>query len=83
MARGINKLTVKSVAALMEPGLYGDGGGLYLQVADVSGNITKSWAFRFMLAGRARKMGLGSILTFSLAEARERDGRPPPSGAAW
>lgn len=74
MARGINKLTAKAVAAIREPGLYGDGGGLWLQVADIggTGNVTKSWALRYMLAGRARKMGLGSINTFSLAEARER-----------
>jgi integrase len=74
MARGLNKLTAKGVAALMAPGLYNDGGGLYLQVADVSGtgNVTKSWCFRYMLDRRARKMGLGSIITFSLAEARER-----------
>ena len=73
MARGLNKLTAKSVAALTEPGLYNDGGGLYLQVADVSGtgNVTKSWCFRYMLDRRARKMGLGSVNTFSLAEARD------------
>lgn len=73
MARGINKLSAKAVAAAKEPGLYGDGGNLYLQVADVDGKgITKAWIFRFMLAGRARKMGLGSANDFSLAEARER-----------
>lgn len=73
MARGINKLSARSVASANEPGLYGDGGNLYLQVADVDGKgITKSWIFRFMLAGRARKMGLGSLNDFSLAEARER-----------
>lgn len=73
MARGINKLSVKGVAAAKEPGLYGDGGNLYLQLADVDGTgVTKSWIFRFMLAGRARKMGLGSVNDFTLAEARER-----------
>jgi integrase len=34
----------------------GDGGGLYLQIAP-SGS--KSWLFRFTLAGKAREMGLG------------------------
>lgn len=73
MARGINKLSARSVAAAKEIGLYGDGGNLYLQVADVDGTgITKAWLFRFMLAGRARKMGLGSVNDFTLAEARER-----------
>lgn len=73
MARGINKLSAKAVLAAKEPGLYGDGGNLYLQVADVDGNgPTKSWVLRYMVAGRARKMGLGSLNDFSLAEARER-----------
>ena len=72
MARGVNKLSARAVAAAKEPSLIGDGGGLYLQIADVSGNVTKSWIFRYMLDRRARKMGLGSIATFSLAEARER-----------
>ena len=73
MARGVNKLSARTVATKDEPGLYGDGGNLYLQVANVDGKgITKSWVFRFMLDGRARKMGLGSVETYSLAEARER-----------
>jgi integrase len=45
-----------------------DGGGLYLQVSETGG---KSWSFRFMLAGRAREMGLGPVHTISLAEARQ------------
>ncbi|MGO4319862.1 tyrosine-type recombinase/integrase, partial [Agrobacterium sp. MCAB5] len=49
--------------------LYSDGGGLYLQVAKGG---SKSWIFRFMIAGKPRYMGLGSIDTFSLREARER-----------
>ena len=31
----------------------------------------KSWLFRFLLHGHARKMGLGSVDTLSLAEARD------------
>ena len=73
MARGINKLSARAVATADTPGLIGDGAGLYLQVANIDGNgITKSWMFRFALAGRERKMGLGSVNDFSLAEARER-----------
>ena len=49
------------------PGLYGDGHGLYLQVSVFK---TKSWVFRFMIDGQARKMGLGPLHTISLAEAR-------------
>ena len=69
MARTINKLGPNSVNKATKPGLYGDGGGLYLQVSQFN---TKSWVFRFMLAGKARTMGLGDVSTFSLKEARER-----------
>ena len=59
MARPTNKLTVKFTEKQdLKPGLYGDGGGLYLQVSDFS---TKAWVFRYMMAGRARKMGLGEV----------------------
>jgi integrase len=40
----------------VRPVRFGDGGGLYLQVA--AGN-TKSWLFRYTLRGKAREMGLG------------------------
>src|SRR5882724_8506068 len=66
--RALNKLTTLGVKHL-KPGLHGDGGGLYLQVSETG---ARSWIFRFMLAGRSREMGLGSISTFTLAEARER-----------
>jgi integrase len=69
MARGIGKLVAVTLPKLTKPGMYGDGGGLYLQVT-ASG--AKSWIFRFMLHGRAREMGLGPLHTVSLAEAREK-----------
>lgn len=69
MARLIEKLTPLAVRKLVTPGYYGDGAGLWLQVS-VSG--TKSWIFRFTLSGKQREMGLGSILTVSLAEARAK-----------
>ena len=64
-----NKLTVVAVNAKKEPGYYSDGNGLYLQV---SPSGSKSWVFRFALNKRKREMGLGSIATYSLSEARER-----------
>jgi integrase len=64
-----NKLTALSIKNATKPGLYGDGHGLYLQVSQFG---TKSWLFRFMLNGTARKMGLGALHTVSLAEARKR-----------
>ena len=63
------KLTAIGVAKLKTPGMYGDGGGLWLQV---TGQGAKSWIFRFTLRGRSRAMGLGSANTFSLAEARDK-----------
>lgn len=67
--RAINKLTAVAIAKTTKPGRYGDGGGLWLQVSQFG---TKAWIFRFMINGKAREMGLGSIETFSLKEARER-----------
>ncbi|RWN11951.1 MAG: site-specific integrase [Mesorhizobium sp.] len=65
----INRLTVASVTAQNKPGLYADGLGLYLQVAKGG---SKTWIFRYMLAGRPRKMGLGSVHTVPLKMAREK-----------
>lgn len=68
MARKIERLTALAVTRTRREGLHADGGGLYLQV---SGTGAKSWLYRFMLNGKARAMGLGSVQTISLAEARE------------
>jgi len=67
--RVIGKLTTVAVRQARRRGLYGDGGGLFLQVSE-SG--AKSWVFRFKERGRLRVMGLGSLYTISLADARER-----------
>lgn len=60
------------VARLKEPGLYPDGGGLYLQVTrGVDGGARRSWVLRFRtIAGKPREMGLGSALDVALADAR-------------
>jgi len=82
------KLTALKVAREKRAGLYGDSGGLYLQI---TARGSKSWIFRFWVVerdpatgeivrdpttkkvkGRLREMGLGSCTTVSLAEARER-----------
>ena len=67
--RLIGKLTSLSVRQARRRGLYGDGGGLFLQVSE-SG--AKSWVFRFKKADRLRVMGLGPAHTITLAEARDR-----------
>jgi integrase len=65
----LHKLSAVKVARLKSPGMYGDGGGLWLQITPTG---SRSWAFRFMLQGRARQMGLGPLHVLSLAEAREK-----------
>ena len=52
-----------------KPGRYGDGDGLYLMVRS---ETARFWLFRYQHAGKAREMGLGSALVFSLAETREK-----------
>lgn len=64
-----NKLNVKQVANLTTPGIYSDGGGLYLRVRPTG---TRSWLFICMIRGKRREMGLGSVLDVSLAQAREK-----------
>jgi len=67
MAGRINKLSAVAVQKAKEPGYYGDGGGLWLQISKLGG---KSWVFRFTMTGKAREMGLGPVYTVTLAEAR-------------
>ncbi len=64
-----NRLADKTVKSKKTPGYYPDGLNLYLQV---SASGSKSWIFRYTLAGKAREMGLGAYPVFSLADARER-----------
>jgi integrase len=71
MARTIGKLTALKVDKAKRPGMYGDGGGLYLRVTH---DGAKNWVFRFMLNGRPRWMGMGPLHTVHLAEARKRAG---------
>lgn len=67
MPRQLAKLSALQVAKLNKPGLYGDGGGLTLQITT---RLNKSWLFRFMRDGKAYGMGLGPTHTVTLAEAR-------------
>jgi integrase len=67
VAKTIQKLSALFVGRVQKPGMYADGGGLYLQVTS-SG--AKSWIFRFEINGRERAMGLGSLNAVGLSEAR-------------
>ena len=73
MAQFVGKLTALKVRKVKKPGMYADGAGLYLQVTgDGEAHVARSWIYRFTLRGRAREMGLGSLSTFGLAEARTK-----------
>jgi integrase len=63
------KLTALAIARVKERGTYGDGGGLYLQIARGG---TKSWILRFKRNGKTRHLGLGPLSVVSLRDARER-----------
>lgn len=69
MARKTNRLTALDVGKVEKPGYYCDGAGLYLQVSKTG---SKSWIMRYTLAGKPCEMGLGSFVTFTLADARKR-----------
>ena len=73
MTRGINRLTGADLRR-NTPGLFADGEGLWLQVSIAADDKrrNRSWSFRYTRNGRTREMGLGSLNTISLVEARER-----------
>jgi integrase len=68
MGRPIHKLTDIGVKGKKDPGMYADGGNLYLRVAPGG---SKGWIFRFALNGKTRDAGLGSYPAITLAKGRE------------
>ena len=81
----MGKLTDVKIRQLRLPGRYGDGMGLYLNVA---AGGSKSWVQRIVIDGRRRDLGLGGYPTITLAKAREQaiinrrmvsEGQPPAS----
>lgn len=67
--RAKERLSALAVSRAIKPGMYPDGNGLYLRIAPNGG---RAWVLRYMLDGRAREMGLGSLSAVTLAEARKR-----------
>ena len=63
-----NRLTVAKVRAVTQPGRYGDGGTLYLEVAPGG---SKSWIQRLTIDGRRHDIGLGGYPLVTLSQARE------------
>ena len=86
-------LNARYVETLNQPGRYGDGHGghgLSLLVKPMAnGRISKSWAQRVRIGGRATNIGLGSYPLVTLARARKLalenrrallDGKDPRAG---
>jgi integrase len=71
MARALKKLNTRQVATLNREGRHSDGGGLYLVVGP---GASRRWAFLFRWRGKLKEMGLGSLASVSLADAREKAG---------
>jgi Arm DNA-binding domain len=69
MGRAIGRLTALKVEKTGKPGMYCDGGGLYLRVTPEG---AKNWVLRYMLDRRPRWMGLGPLALYGLHEARAR-----------
>lgn len=69
MGRSIERLSALQVERLSRvPGMHCDGGGLYLRVTS---KTSRSWVYRFMLGGRARREQLNGLLA---------TGKPKPKG---
>lgn len=64
----LNRLSELKVKGKLAPGWHADGGNLFLRVRE-SG--TRSWFFRYKVAGRVREIGLGTPSDRKLKEVRE------------
>ena len=70
MGYSTEKLEAFAVERLArEPGMYGDGGGLWLTVRSPT---SRSWLFIYVINRISRRMGLGPYPEVTLAMARER-----------
>ena len=76
-------LTAMKIKNASKPGKYGDGNGLYLNIAKGG---SKSWIQRVVVAGKRKEIGLGGFPAVTLGKARElladnrasvADGRDP------
>jgi hypothetical protein len=69
----IHRLKAAFIDKVVRPGMYADGGGLYLQVGQGGG--AKPWIFRYSRTRFGRpgetNMGLGPTHTIGLHDARE------------
>ena len=65
----LSDLQIKKLAPKSKRFEIPDGAGLYLRVSPTG---TKTWIFRYMMEGRARRLTLGTYPTISLSGAREK-----------
>ena len=65
----MGRLTAKVVRGLSEPGRYGDGDTLFLNIAPGG---SKSWIQRLTINGKRHDLGLGGYPIVTLGEAREQ-----------
>ena len=68
MGANMGTLTATKIKAISNPGKYGDGDGLYLNIAKGG---SKSWIQRIVIGEKRKEMGLGGYPAISLARARE------------
>lgn len=73
MARKVHRLSAVKVAKETEPGLYADGGGLYLRIT-TGKQAGKRWVFLYRRPsdGKRCEMGLGGTVAVTLAKARKK-----------
>lgn len=64
----MGKLTAAKIRSLTQAGRYSDGDGLFLEL---NRKDSGRWLLRVQADGRRRDIGLGSLKSVSLAEARE------------
>jgi integrase len=67
--RGMHFLSAREVATVSEPGMYADGGNLYLRIGPTG---ARSWIFRYKHGDKRHDHGIGPVSLYSLAEAREK-----------
>lgn len=68
MARTLHRLSPAFVATAKKPGIYSDGGNLYLRVGT---DGSKRWCLLYRWNGKGREMGLGPLSSVSLKVARK------------
>jgi integrase len=73
MARRIHRLSAVKVAKETKPGLYADGGGLYLRITHGS-KAGRRWVFIYRRPsdGKRCEIGLGGVIAVPLAMARRK-----------